>query len=195
MKNYKSYPMSYKKATISIIIEKYLELFNCKPVQYWTQCVPYFDPHGNLVPGSEFEQVQTAEIIEPDQFYGINSDLEIIEANQRHSTINPDNWRHGDFRAIILENPTASGIINWQTNLGPLKAIANFAQHILYYLDPISPTLAALTFRKGPSVSNEGLDELLHEFAPPNGWNLLSEYCNYKSSVTCFYFHNGKEVA
>ena len=80
------------------IISKYQHLFHKtlpKNKQYWTMCSMQTDEHGIFQQGSELGQVLASNLIQENQFYGVDLNSAYIENNRKAK---PDaNWFCNDF--------------------------------------------------------------------------------------------------
>lgn len=83
------------------IIEIYRRIFKSEVIpkdkQYWTMCGAHYKNNGPLK--GELGCLDESKLINPDQFYGVDREEKIIEANKNHY---PNiKWIYGDFVDII----------------------------------------------------------------------------------------------
>ena len=127
-----------KDSRQATIINSYREFFGTSiPLnkQYWTMCGSYFDEDENLVEG-EMNQLFENEIIDPQQFHGVDIEAEIIKKNKK---LFPEiNWFNGDFletmKEVCLDGNFKPGIIHYDGVYQPRFGM-EYIKRILRFLD------------------------------------------------------------
>jgi hypothetical protein len=170
------------KARLQTIVLPYLQHFGKRlprDHQYWTLCATCADTKGELLEGSELQQVLEADLIQPDQFHGVDYNEEIIQTNQ--DAIPEAHWHHGDFYKTMVGVSNSDffnpGIVNYDS-LRMAKHGALYFARIMSMLSVYKNVLLVGNFilkvRSHRNSVNEVLKELMacpqfrHAFA--TGW-------------------------
>ena len=121
---------SKNKAREYSIIETYRQYFyNQLPLEkeYWCTCGQSFNDQ--LIPGCELEQMVSSNLIQPEQFRGVDRDKEVIESNKQYLEAQ---WFCGDFIEQIKSNPFNPGIID--CDIVMIKNASIYLSRLLRYL-------------------------------------------------------------
>lgn len=130
------------KARQVTIIDNYMTLFNSPSLplekQYWTICANNSDiENSQILEGSELSQVLQSNLISCNQFYGIDTDSEIIAINQ--NIIPQCTWICGDFyETLVAYNNTNyfnPGIINCDYLKSTNYGVSYFAKILSFLSD------------------------------------------------------------
>lgn len=163
------------------IIEAYRHLFGKKlpeAKQYWTLCSRQVDDEGNILDGSELEQVSAAGLIKESQFYGVDIEPNVIEMNSKH--IPGAHWFCGNLYTILSKaNSFDPAIVNCDLIAGPKRGA---------FL--VGNTLALLTRRKVKNVMVVVNFILKSRFNPDVGIEAIVEQLN-KTTNFRFAFSEG----
>jgi hypothetical protein len=104
--------------------------------QYWTMCATHTDDQGELLQGSELDQMLKSGIIILDQFYGVDIEADIIEANA--AGIPGPHWHHGDLMdemsSALRDGKFNPGIVNCDHLLMPHSGGAAYVSRCLQFL-------------------------------------------------------------
>jgi hypothetical protein len=84
-----------REETIANIYRQYFGDKTPLNSQYWTMCASQVNEQGEFQKGSEMGQMLSYGLIQPNQFYGVDINEEVIKRNQKH--ISNANWFCNDF--------------------------------------------------------------------------------------------------
>ena len=135
-------------ARYETIISQYQSIFSKHtPVnkQYWTVCGDCADTNGNLVKGSEPDQMISSKLITPSQFHGVEIDVSRHNRNKNISNFDAQ-WYNGDLYQTMIEckefNPS---IINFDSLLMP-ELGAKYFSKIMYMINALKIKNAMLVW-------------------------------------------------
>jgi len=89
--------------------------------EYWTLAGMQVDENGQKNSGSEIEQLLAAGVLTEDQFFGVDYDKDIIEANRK--AYPNANWFCGDFFNVLTANADDVSFINFDSMNQPRIAL------------------------------------------------------------------------
>jgi hypothetical protein len=136
MKIYSGCPKKLKarQETIIKMYRKYFSDSLPEEKQYWTMCATHTDGDGQLLMGSELDQMLRDGLITINQFHGVDIDLSIIDNNSKF--LPQAHWYLGDFYNTMVKNINDfnPGIVNCDHLKMPQSGGAAYVSKCLAWL-------------------------------------------------------------
>jgi hypothetical protein len=187
------------KARFNTIIAPYQELFQKsipEDEQYWTLAGSVLDEAGNFNKESEINQILSANLIAPNQFFGVDKNKQIIDTNkQAYPKVN---WIHNTLKDAILKaidthnfNPA---IVNIDHVYMPKQACKDFKDifKILTSTNKRNMLVVFNTLTTNPYNGDEcnpnviidilNSDRFFAHYLADGGWNTIDRHYNYSGS-------------
>lgn len=182
---------------IITIIDLYKKLYNRDSIpddeQFWSMCGAHFNPISNLE--GEFGHLIKSNLIKPNQYFGIDKELSVIEGNKK---VYPNTtWINDDFyRALnraLIYNTFNPAIINYDGVMQP-KYGMQYLKSILMMLDyNVSKELLLVSnfiltnprnfysINKNKYTIADALDCLKKIYLLPDHWDIFPQAYTYTS--------------
>ncbi len=182
------------EARYETIIKNYRKYFGFKlpkDKQYLTMCATHADENQNILEGTELDQILEENLIDKNQFYGIDIDENIIINNQK--AIPEGNWHHGDFYQTLtnlnLKGKLNPGIVNCDYLKMPKDGVSYLARALAFLSDFDNVMFVGnLILRtRHHYCSEQKMIEYLDEcsqfhYALESGWRLVDETYTYNGT-------------
>ncbi len=179
-----------QRSRVDTVIGPYRERFGyCLPPekQYWTLSANCCGGARQLIPESEFAQVLDAGLITHHQFHGVDSDCDIIDAND---TLGLGNFHYGDIYQVMSNyKDFNSGVVNldllctFRTELSLIKRIfflLSSHTDVLFNINILSES-HHVKFRDPKEMYNTITSDpdFVHGFRE-YGWSTVTRFYAYK---------------